>query len=1075
MKPDKTITTAAVTTKPNVRWFHISALALAVAVAGCASNRDKSALIGGVSVSSAPKTVGQLARRNIHLEKQTLDEVPAEQVISTYRDALSLFSTPEQRTDALRRMADITMVAASESSLAAGLDDTEQPGVDTAAKRDPNINYSKAIELYEDQIQHAPAGADLSDTYYLLAKAYDLNAEPERALAALDTLAERYPKSPLMDEVQFRRGEQYFVLGRYDDAIKAYKAVLAIGPKSSYYENALYKYGWSLYKQGEYEQAIDQFVALLDIYLPPPVAKVEEKTADKAGAAKDKRGAAVVAKADAKTDAKPDSKTTGKRTSLFGSPTAEAATPTSPAANASTAANSPAPGTTTAASTQAINGAPATASTGGTPAATESKPNTREDARAATRRQLQEDTLRVTALAFSNLEGPPSIASYFAKKGERHYEDRLYESLAQLYVFQERYRDAADAYGAFVDKHPLAPSAPALSSKKIEVYAKGGFPSLVLSEKQSFVQHYGVFSPYWKQSTPETRQGYSDELKRHLVELAQHYHAEAQAGKDPKQYMDAARWYREYLATFPKDKNAPLMNSLLGEVLYAAEDYQSAIEEFERTAYDYDAHENAQKAGYFALLSYEGMLKKMPKNSPEREGWVTKEIGSSLRFIKAYPSDEHVPELMENVLDSQLALNDMKGAQITADLIIKRVPPSPQPLYEKAWMVLANAQFDEGNYQAAEASITKILGFASLSGAERKIYKDRHATAIYKQAELLEKEGMKAEAAKQYQKVASAEPESDVRAKADYDAANLLMETQQYGEAVKVLENFRRVFPNHELAKSVPAKLSIAYEKMGNVDGSARELEQVATLNHDNSELASQALTQAAEMQEKKGNRKEAIRLYSQLEAQKNLQAPQRIELQYKLSKLNEADGNNTQRDAWLGKVLATYQGAGSQNTNRTRLLAAEASFHNAEPLYQQYTAIRLTQPLANSIKQKKAAMNTVLNAYAATAEIGVLQYTTAATYRLGEAYHNFAKSILESERPQGMAEDALEEYQLLLEDQANPMQDKAIEILQANTNRVKDGAWDEWIQKSYNSLGELQPGRYKKPELGEDYVDAIY
>lgn len=1023
MKPEKRITTTS-NARAHARWFHLSALALAVALGGCAT-RDQSALFGGESISRNPKTIGDLARRDIRLQKQTLDEVPAEQVITTYRNALSLFSTPEQRADALRRMADITMVAAEENLMASGLDDTEQPGVNTGATGDKNINYSKAIELYKDQIKDAPPGADLSDTYYLLAKAYDLNAEPELALSALDTLAERYPESPLMDEVQFRRGEQYFVMGKYDQAIKAYKAVLAVGPKSSFYENALYKYGWSLYKQGEYEQSLDQFVALLDTYLPPPPPP--PKT-DNTTSHQEARLAQIKAKPVSKAKAGAPAATSG----------------TAPASTPEVAAK-----------------------------ATEEKQP--EDARTSTRRQLEDDTLRVTALAFSNLDGPPSVASYFGEKGERHYEDRIYTALAQLYVFQERYKDAADAYGAFVDKHPLHPKAPALSSKKIEVFAKGGFPSLVLGEKQAFVQRYGVFSDYWKQATPEIREGYSEELKLHLVELAQHYHAEAQAGKKPQQYMDAARWYREYLATFPKDKNAPLMNSLLGEALFAAEDYQGAIEEFERTAYEYDAHENAQKAGYFALLSYEGFLKKMARTDPAREGWITKEISSTMRFVKAWPSDVHVPELMENVLDSQLALNDMKGAQTTADLIIKRVPPVPETLYEKAWIVQANAQFDEGNYVAAEASIKKILSFASLSAAERMIFTDRQATAIYKQAELLEKEGMKAEAAKQYQKVAKAAPDSDVRAKADYDAANLLMETAQYGEAIKVLENFRRTFPDHELAKSVPAKLSVAYEKMGNYEGSARELEQVAALNPDNAELALAALTQAAELQENKGNRREAIRLYSQLAEQKDVPFAQRVELQYKIALLNEEDGNTAQRDAWLAKVVDSYQKGGSQNTSRTRLLAAEASFRNAEPLFQKFVAIPLTQPLAASIKQKKQAMDAVLNAYASTAEIGVLQFTTAATFRLGEAYRNFAKSIMSSERPAGMADDALEEYELLLEDQALPMEDKAIEILEANVSRVKEGTWDQWIQKSFGALGELQPGRYKKQELGEDYVDAIY
>ncbi|CBL46603.1 Hypothetical protein HDN1F_30200 [gamma proteobacterium HdN1] len=1034
--------------------FPASTLALAILLGGSASfisgcsntsSYDRTALFHGEVVDRSPQTIGQLARRNIVLQRQSLDQAPPEQIIRNYQDALRLFSTPEQRTGALRRMADLTMIAAEDSQTDSGpaiepLDTRAQPAVSTQEppekeSLESGANYARAIQLYEDQIRNAPEGTDLSDTWYLLAKAYDLNAEPEKALAALDTMAERYPNSPLMDEVQFRRGEQYFVMGNNDKALAAYKQVLKAGPEGKYYENALYKYGWSLYRQGEYEAALTPFITLLDRYLPNAETVEQQMASDQQNAGdkqstSDKQG----------TDAKDGS----------------------------------------------------------------AKP---QDASTRARRQMQDDTLRATALAFSNLEGPTSLGAWFKSKGERPYEFRIYETLAQLYVQQERYRDAADVYGAFVARHPMAATAPMLTSKKIDVYAKGGFPSLVLSEKEAFVERYGIFSPYWKQATPETRKGYAEPLKQHLIELAQHYHAEAQqsdkarkkdqalAPETQKQYQTAARWYREFLTTFPNDKRASLMTSLLGEVLYAAGDYPAAIEAFERVAYqtpsdaatdlnseapnkaaaDTASNDRARKAAYLALLSYEGQLKALSPKAPERKGWVLKEISSSLRFVKTWPKDEHAPELLENVLDSQLALNDMKGVQATANRIIKQDPAAPRPLYEKAWMLLANAQYDEGSYKAAETSITEILGFASLTAAERNIYQERRATAIYKQAEMLEHEGMKAEAARQYQKVASVEPNSEVRIKADYDAANLLMETGDYEQAVRVLEEFQRKFPKHELAATVPAKLSVAYQKLGNIDGAAHALEQVATLNADNPELANQALTQAAEMQAKKGNRKEAIRLYSELEGNSKIPPAERIELQHKLATLAADEGDKKLRDQWSSKLIATWKAAGSQNTNRSRKLAAEASFQQAEPVYEHYIALQLKQPLANAIRQKKDAMNAVLNAYASTAEIGVLQYTTASTYRLGSAYQNFATSILKSERPPGMAEDALEEYELLLEEQAAPMQDKAIEILQANTQRVADGAWDKWIQKSYQALGDLQPGRYKKPEKGEEYVDGIY
>ena len=119
--------------------------------------------------------------------------------------------------------------------------------------------------------------------------------------------------------------------------------------------------------------------------------------------------------------------------------------------------------------------------------------------------------------------------------------------------------------------------------------------------------------------------------------------------------------------------------------------------------------------------------------------------------------------------------------------------------------------------------------------------------------------------------------------------------------------------------------------------------------------------------------------------------------------------------------------------------------------------------------------MQKASDAYTNTVKFGVIDFTTGANYKLGELYRQFAESIMQSERPRGMDDAALEEYEILLEDQALPFEDKAIAIFQTNAERTKDGVWDEWIQKTYESLRKLSPGRYSKTELVEESVDVIY
>src|SRR5690606_29967331 len=94
-------------------------------------------------------------------------------------------------------------------------------------------------------------------------------------------------------------------------------------------------------------------------------------------------------------------------------------------------------------------------------------------------KKMLADTFRVAALAFSNLEGVDSIQAFFADLGLRDYEVDVYHALASLYLYQERYRDAASTFDAFTQARPLHPFAPKMSSRVIDTYIIGGFPSLV--------------------------------------------------------------------------------------------------------------------------------------------------------------------------------------------------------------------------------------------------------------------------------------------------------------------------------------------------------------------------------------------------------------------------------------------------------------------------------------------------------------------------------------------------------------------------------------------------------------------
>ncbi len=64
------------------------------------------------------------------------------------------------------------------------------------------------------------------------------------------------------------------------------------------------------------------------------------------------------------------------------------------------------------------------------------------------------------ASALAQLKGVATLKDYFARHGARPYEYRLYETLAQLYLEQQRIEDAVNVYRSFVAQHPNSPQAP---------------------------------------------------------------------------------------------------------------------------------------------------------------------------------------------------------------------------------------------------------------------------------------------------------------------------------------------------------------------------------------------------------------------------------------------------------------------------------------------------------------------------------------------------------------------------------------------------------------------------------------
>jgi tetratricopeptide (TPR) repeat protein len=81
-------------------------------------------------------------------------------------------------------------------------------------------------------------------------------------------------------------------------------------------------------------------------------------------------------------------------------------------------------------------------------------------------RELVEDTFRVTSISAGQPAGRRIDPGLREGRQARSYEYRVYEQLGELYIKQDRVKDAADTYSAFVARQPLHAQAPQLQAKR---------------------------------------------------------------------------------------------------------------------------------------------------------------------------------------------------------------------------------------------------------------------------------------------------------------------------------------------------------------------------------------------------------------------------------------------------------------------------------------------------------------------------------------------------------------------------------------------------------------------------------
>lgn len=696
-----------------------------------------------------------------------------------------------------------------------------------------------------------------------------------------------------------------------------------------------------------------------------------------------------------------------------------------------------------------------------------------DEAVSKSEREFITDSLRVISLSLSYQNGYKTIEQIFKGLDVKLYEPLVYQQLGELYVKKERFQDAADTYMAFTEVYPQNQRAPEFHMYALAAYTDGAINHQIVPGKILYVNNYGVGSPFFMQQADEAKRKIQANLIKHIRELAYHFHANARQSTKLQDYKQAAIWYKKYLTSFPASEAAAHMNFLLAESLFEAKNYNEALLEYEKTAYQYPAHEESAEAAYAALLTYNKMLSLVkPADKVRLE---LQALNGAIRFSNTFPQDKHAPAVITKTAEILLESKNYLLASDFSQRIINNATIKDISLMRTSRLVYAHAQFELKQYAIAEqAYASAILLIPKKTKYDIKLrneLSEKLAASIYKQGENVKAKGESQLAVRHFLRLGKAVPASSIRFTAEYDAATLYIEMKEWPNVINLLEKLRLTYPRKtSYAQGISSKLALAFTQAGQFNKAAKEINTLSAMAA-NPEERRVLIWESAEMYEKANDKKHALEQYQKYVSKYPKPFVQSIEGYHRIAEHYKTSKTSKTYSRWLKKLVKAEKKGANERTERSRYLAAAAAFELAEPEIAHYKAAKLKRPLKKNLKIKKTRMKAAIGAYKNVMKYKVADFATASTYYMGDIYQHLAESLMSSQRPKGLSADELEQYDILLEEQAYPFEEKAINIHLSNIKRTQQGIYDKWVKKSMQVLAGIEPIRYAKPEKMEPYV----
>jgi len=875
---------------------------------------------------------------------------------------------------------------------------------------EPRIDLSEPEKLYRTLLDDHPDFPHTDLALYLVGFAAKEDGREDEALTFFARVIKEHPTSPLFGDSWMMIGEHYFAAEKWEDARGAYAKILTRSDAATY-DLALFKTAWCDWKLGDVQAAADKLKELLGV-----AAKAKGGTRKKQ-----------------------------QRT-----------------------------------------------------------------------QNLVEEALDYLVIIFTEDRSitPQEIYDFLASIDDSTYARDVMIKVAEAYYGQAEYERSADTYRFLIGIDAEAISAATWQRKIVENWVAALDSESARKEMKILVDGYGPESPWARH-----QKGQADALARSLAatELlvrtsATNMHAEAQTAEDREKkpnvalYTSAAEAYGLYLTGFGASDKGPELRYYRADILYwKLKKYEEAGDEYLAVGRSAPVGEWHKKALRQAMDAFE---KARPKDTAGKRQMypVDKKFGEAMDLYATLFKDD--PELVGLIFkNGQLFYDygDYDEAIKRFGLIVTEYPDHPDAL--AAGDRILKALLQAKDYENIEVWARRLKKAKAFAAKEEQARLDKLIIdSIGKSGDTYADAGKYEKAASFYLRVPKEFPKHKQAPQQMMNAGVMFEKAKKPEQAAGIYLDLADRYPQSQLGDRAAFSAGQLYEKVAYFDRAAEAYELVVA-KFPKSKDAADALYNAGYLRQSLGQHDKAIGHY-QTYAKRYKDRKDAAEVAFRIGAVYEDSGDDGRADKafrdfakshrghrrvieahvragrasirlgqfkraadQLEDAIKLYKKASGADQAAARAWAAEARYWQGELIYREYEKVSLAvkpSQLDRTLKKKTDLLVKAQGVYFSVVDFEDLRWATAALFRVGNVFEQYADSLRNATVPSDLNESEAEAYRGALDMKVVEIEEIAISLYSTGYQKaIEMQVYDQYTSKIREALGRLSPDEFPPEREG--------